>query len=175
MVENRCGDVRDNVVRVTYLFLDLSVCDRCIGTEDVLDEVMCELGPVLESKGYRIIYEKQEVTSAEIAEKYRFISSPTILVNGRDIFDTVIEKDCGCCGKIAGDKIDCRVYEYDGRLLDVPPKKMIAEAVLRKVCEEDMDADEEYVLPDNLRRFFEGRKRRTLSVRSGRRVKVRKV
>ena len=36
-------------VIIDYLYLDLQTCDRCIGTDKVLEEVISELTPALES------------------------------------------------------------------------------------------------------------------------------
>lgn len=37
---------------IEYLYLDLSVCDRCIGTDEVLDHVIDVLEPALQLAGY---------------------------------------------------------------------------------------------------------------------------
>lgn len=50
-----------------------------------MDEVVEVLRPALELAGYTVDYQKHEMTTAQIAEQYHFVSSPTILVNGRDI------------------------------------------------------------------------------------------
>ena len=35
-------------VKIEYLYLDLNSCDRCVGTDVILDEVVSLLQPVLE-------------------------------------------------------------------------------------------------------------------------------
>ncbi len=47
-------------VLVEYLYLDLQVCDRCIGTEHVLEEVLTKLSPVLQLAGYELEYRKKK-------------------------------------------------------------------------------------------------------------------
>jgi len=42
-------------VLVEYLYLDLQACDRCIGTDDALDEVMTVLEPALQLAGYKVL------------------------------------------------------------------------------------------------------------------------
>ena len=74
---------------IEYLYLDLNTCDRCIGTDAVLDEVVAVLRPALELAGYAVDYQKREMATPQLAEQYHFLSSPTILVNGRDIFGAV--------------------------------------------------------------------------------------
>ena len=72
-------------VLVEYLYLDLQSCERCIGTDNVLDEVMEVLTPALEMAGYDVTYIKTEVETAEQAIDLRFEASPTVRVNGQDI------------------------------------------------------------------------------------------
>ena len=36
-----------------------------------------------------------------------------------DICKDVKESDCGCCGEISGTQVDCRVFEYEGKLYEV--------------------------------------------------------
>ena len=145
---------------VEYLYLDLQTCDRCIGTDKVLDEVMLTLTPALKLAGYKIEYRKVEMKTAELAERHRFLSSPTIRVNGSDICQTVMENRCGCCGEISGTDVACRVFEFNGKSYEVPPKEMLAKAVLNAVfghIETDCSC-ENYKLPENLKTFFEGKK-----------------
>lgn len=155
-----CNDVSDKKVVVEYLYLDLQTCDRCIGTDNVLDEVMMTLTPALQLAGYEVEYNKIEMETLELAEQYQFLSSPTIRVNGRDICMSVKENSCGCCSEISGTDVDCRVFEYNGESYEVPPKEMLAEAILRAVFSlvgEDCSCSG-YELPDNLKTFFDGKK-----------------
>lgn len=144
---------------VEYLYLDLQTCERCIGTDRILDEVMLTLTPALKLAGFTVEYRKIQMKTAEIAKQYRFLSSPTIRVNGRDICQSVAENSCGCCSDISGADVDCRVFEYNGENFEVPPKEMLAEAILRTVfgqAEADCSG-EDYELPENLRDFFDGK------------------
>jgi hypothetical protein len=83
-----------------------------------------KLKPALTLAGYDVEYEKIEIKNPELAVQYRFVSSPTILVNGTDIFGEVKESDCGCCGEIAGTEIDCRVFQANGETHEVPTEEM---------------------------------------------------
>jgi len=157
-----CG--RDHVpvkkVIVEYLYLDLQTCERCIGTDTVLDEVMLTLTPALQFSGYKVEYHKIQMETAELSERFKFLSSPTIRVNGRDICGSVEENRCGCCSDISGSEVDCRVFAYNGESFEVPPKEMLAEAILKTVfgLPESVCPDNNgYKLPDNLRAFFEGK------------------
>ena len=147
-------------VKIEYLYLDLDTCDRCVGTDAVLEDVIVELTPALELAGYSVSYSKIKIDNEELAVQHRFVSSPTIRVNGRDICDEVKESDCGCCGEISGTQVDCRVFEYEGNLYEVPPKAMLAEAILRNAFSDAESCNCGcgcYEVPDNLRNFFEGK------------------
>lgn len=153
-----CSSVEKKTVTVDYLYLDLQTCDRCIGTDQVLEQVLEQITPALELAGYQVIYEKTEIATEELAVQHRFLSSPTIRVNGRDICGTVKESDCGCCGEISGTKVDCRVFEYEGETYEVPPEAMLAEAILKGVFAPPTDCGCGcYELPENLRTFFHGK------------------
>jgi hypothetical protein len=160
-----CNKASGKKVIVEYLYLDIDTCDRCIGTDAVLDEVMKILTPALSLAGYEVVYNKIEMKTAETAKKHRFISSPTIRVNGNDICPSVSENSCGCCSEISGTDVDCRVFEYNGKSYEVPPKEMLAETILKTVFgQENLGCCcGEYELPDNLKRFFDGKKNKECS------------
>jgi len=154
-----CESASEKKIVVEYLYLDLQTCDRCIGTDSVLDEVMLTLTPALELAGFAVEYKNIAMETAKIAEQYQFLSSPTIRVNGHDICPSVAENSCGCCSDISGTDVDCRVFEYKGKTYEVPPKEMIAEAILQTVFSpaESGCSCSGYELPENLKNFFEGK------------------
>jgi len=147
-------------VVVDYLYIDLEACDRCVGTEHVLNEVMVTLSPALSLAGLEVRCNKIEMKTAETAQRHRFLSSPTIRVNGADICQSVVENSCGCCSDISGTDVSCRVFEYGGEVYEVPPKEMLAEAILDAVFGQSQEdgSCKEYALPQNLRDFYEGKK-----------------
>ena len=148
-------------VRIDYLYLDLHTCDRCVGTDAVLEEVLKELTPAFTLAGYSISYNKIEIKSEKDAIENKFVSSPTIRVNGFDICDEVQESDCGCCGEISGTQVDCRVFAYEGQLYEVPPKAMLAESVLKRAFDAEKNrCCECYELPENLKNFFRGKNKK---------------
>jgi hypothetical protein len=142
-----------------YLYLDLQTCDRCIGTDNVIDEVMLTLTPAMKLAGREVDYRKIKMETAELAKQYRFLSSPTIRVNGQDICKSVAENSCGCCGEISGTDVECRIFEYNGETYEVPPKEMLAEAILQAAFGqvESGCSCGGYELPENLKEFFEGK------------------
>jgi glutaredoxin len=150
----------ENLIKVEYLYLDLNSCDRCIGTDNVLDDVMKVLTPALKIAGYEVVYNKVEMKNEELAGEYKFVSSPTIRVNGKDICQSVAENNCGCCSDISGTDVDCRVFEYQGVKYEVPPKEMIASSILQAVFgqTEKAGSNEHYTIPKNLKVFYKGKK-----------------
>jgi hypothetical protein len=154
-----CCEAAQKKVLVEYLYLDLQTCERCIGTGNFLDEIMKTLTPALELAGYTVEYNKVEMENANIAIQHKFLSSPTIRVNGRDICTSIQENNCGCCSDISGTDVDCRLYEYKGKTYEVPPKEMLAEHILCSVFREDSEGcscENAYQMPENLNSFYEG-------------------
>ena len=145
---------------IDFLYLDLSVCTRCQGTDTNLDEALEEVSRVLEATGVEVILNKINVLSEELARQHRFISSPTIRVNGHDIQIDAIESLCESCGDLCGDEVDCRVWVYQGKEYTIPPKAMIIEAILKEVYgnKSGDNEEKEFKLPENLKHFYESMK-----------------
>jgi hypothetical protein len=144
---------------IEFLYLDLSVCKRCQGAETNLDKALEEVSGLLKAAGFDITVNKINIASKEMAVKHRFVSSPTIRVNGTDIDLEVKETACTECGDLCGDSVDCRVWTHEGIEYTEPPKTMIINAILRAVYSRQdtiPDPKSEYRLPDNLKRFFDG-------------------
>jgi hypothetical protein len=160
-----CCEHTDKKVLIEYFYLDLETCDRCMGTDVVLEEVMTILTPTLELAGYTVEYRKTEITTAEIAVQYEFLSSPTIRVNGKDICQTVSETSCGCCSEISDTDVDCRVFEYDGEAYEIPPKEKLADDILQSIFGiiDDNCSCKSYELPENLKAFFDGKNNKNCS------------
>ena len=144
-------------VVIDFLYLDLAVCTRCKGTGDSLDSALAQVAGVLQASGAEAVVNRIHVDSEEKALQYRFASSPTIRVNGRDIQLAGKESKCESCGDLCGDDVDCRVWLYQGKEYTSPPPAMIVDAILREVYGQPAAAaavSESFVLPDNLRKFF---------------------
>lgn len=143
-------------LNLDFLFLDLNTCERCMATDDTLNEAVAEISGVLSTLGYELAINKVNITTRALAEQYRFLSSPTIRVNGVDICGSVEENDCQDCGDLCGDDVDCRVFLYDGEQYNQPPKAMIMDGILRAIYQQALPVPTKYILPDNLNRFFSG-------------------
>lgn len=159
-----CKPERKKIV-IDFLYLDLTICERCKGTENNLDAAIKEVSEILKAAGYDVVVKKININSEELAYKYHFISSPTIRINGRDISPELKESYCCDCGEICGDEVDCRVWMLDGEEYAVPPKSFIVDAILKEVYgggyrqnDAEKILNEEYTLPENLKKFFKGLK-----------------
>ena len=146
-------------VVIDFLYLDLSVCQRCQGADQNLSEALEEVTKVLSSAGYVVQVNRIHMATKELAIQYEFLSSPTIRVNGQDIVLEVTESTCQDCGDLCGDSVDCRSWVYEGREYAEPPKAMIIASILKRVFGGEAvvaQPKEPYVLPENLKLFFEG-------------------
>ena len=116
---------------------------------------------MLEAAGVEASVQKIHVQNEQLAREHRFLSSPTIRINGRDIQLDVKESLCESCGDLCGEDVDCRVWVYQGQEFTFPPKAMIVDAILRAVYSgrEDDSGDEPeiYEVPTNLKKFFAAR------------------
>ena len=141
---------------IEFMFIDLTVCDRCLGTDASLEEAVGEVANVLKATGYEIEIRKILIESEEQAGELGFVSSPTIRINGQDIQLDGKESLCESCGDVCGEDVDCRVWIWQGREYSTPPKAMLVDAILRHVYGGRQTARPaiKQEVPDNLKRFF---------------------
>lgn len=142
---------------IDFLYLDLNTCERCMATDETLKQALHVLSGVFDTLGLEVRINSINITSRELAEKYRFISSPTIRVNGVDICSELVESNCADCGDLCGDNVDCRVFVYEGKEYERPPVPMIVDGILKAIYGQQSPKEEAYALPDNLERFFSGK------------------
>jgi hypothetical protein len=149
-----------DLVRIDFLFLDLSTCDRCLGTDRNLESALEVVREVLEATGTAVEVRKTLVETVAQARELRFVSSPTIRVNGRDLAFELKESACGCeaCTDGSGEPIACRDWTYRGEEYTEAPVGLIVDVILGEVyggaprrATTPHDAHE---LPENLERFF---------------------
>ncbi len=129
---------------INFLYLDLSVCERCQATDKVLDEALDDLRQEIKSVK-ELTINKIKITSDEEAQNYNFIRSPTIRLNGVDIEEILTGKleikdnycdSCvkGCadsCSAVTGGGTQCRIVEYEGKTYEAVPKEMIKDAITK--------------------------------------------
>lgn len=141
---------------IEFLYLDLSVCQRCQSTEQSLMSALDELSDQLRQEGFTITLHKININTANLAIKHRFVSSPTIRVNGSDIAESLVETLCEDCGTLCGDQVNCRMWSYQSQTFSSPPIDMIKEAVMKSLEDSSPIEMVPYVLPKNLELYFEG-------------------
>lgn len=140
---------------IDFLYLDLTTCERCMGTDKVLEEVIRELNPTLLNRNIRLILKKTKIDSPESAFQYHFLSSPTIRVDGFDILGEVRENLCESCGDICGTETLCRVFEYEGKSYNEPPRGMLKKEILKVVDGISVTKKSyDYKLPGNIANFL---------------------
>lgn len=150
-------------ITIDFLFLDLTTCTRCVGSDHSLETALGVVRDVLDATGAAVEVRKTLVETAAQARELGFVSSPTIRVNGRDIAIELKESPCGSepCGCGCDDDTACRVWTYRGQEYTEAPVGLIVDAVLGELyggaARSGLATDEAYELPGNLVSFFAGR------------------
>lgn len=154
-------NISSQLVNIDFLFLDLSVCTRCQGTEGSLDDALESTAELLKNSGYEVKVNKIHIQTEDHAKQERFVSSPTIRVNGFDIQMEVKENHCSTCSSLTdGASVDCRLWTYKGKEYSTPPKEMIIDAVMSRIYgnkkeDDELNGKDAFILPDNLVEYFE--------------------
>lgn len=153
-----CSEVHKKEILIEFMYLDLETCERCCGTDAALVEAIDKVADLLTAAGLEPVLKKIKIESIQMAEEYKFLSSPTIRVNGRDVTSSVKENACTDCGDICGDDVKCRVWEYEGNRYEVPPIGLLVDGLLKGVYSPESLSKpaEEYDVPENIRTFFAG-------------------
>jgi len=150
-------------VEIEFLYLDLDVCTRCKGTDANLETALRIVQEVLQASGTDVSTRKVLVDSEETARKLRFLSSPTIRINGRDIALEFRETPCdSCAGACACDGgVNCRVWVHEGKEYTEAPVALIVNARLSEIYDRqsaDRPASSRpFELSENLKHFFEAK------------------
>lgn len=147
-------------LNIQLFAIDLSTCSRCTGSLSNVEEAIATLQPVLASTGTVIQFQKILVESAAQAEQLRFVSSPTIRVNGRDIILETTESRCGDCSDLSGSPqgTACRTWSYQGESYTEAPVGMIVDAILREMYQGEVSVpvvSHPIEVPQNLQQFFQ--------------------
>lgn len=149
---------------IEFLFLDLQSCTRCVGTDVTLQEALDLTRAALAVAGIEVNVTKRLIESEADAQQFRFVSSPTIRINGQDITGTFVESACNSCSDLCAcnGSVDCRVWRYRGQDYTEAPTGLIVEAILRHAAAPVAVSSEPFVdVPENLKQFFRSRSRAT--------------
>ena len=144
-------------IDIDFLFIDLTTCTRCRGTDENLSRALDTVRAVLSATGATVNVRKVLIDTEELAQEHRFLSSPTIRVNGRDTALATKESRCGSCGDVAGQATDCRVWTYEGEEYTEAPEPLLVDAILRAAYAPvpgEIGTTQYPGVPENLTRFF---------------------
>jgi hypothetical protein len=85
------------------------------------DEALQRLREVMQEEGIEASIEMIKVETEAQAQEHRFVGSPTILIDGRDIVSPTVGNRY---------RLACRVYTLeDGRISPLPSREMIRKAL----------------------------------------------
>ena len=154
---------REKQIEIEFLYLDLDVCTRCKRTDANLETALRTVREVLQASGTDVTTRKMLVDSEETARKLKFVSSPTIRINGRDIALEFRETPCDSCAEACACDVgvDCRVWVYEGKEYTEAPVPLIVSALLSEVYD-SQNADRPassrpFELSENLKHFLEAK------------------
>ena len=156
-------------LEIEFLYLDLDVCTRCRVTDANLETALRSVRSVLEASGTIVNVRKVLVASEEMARRLKFVSSPTIRVNGQDIALELREAPCDSCTEACAcdGSVNCRVWLHGGKEYNEPPVPLIVDALLTEIYGTQDRArpvvPDKFVLSDNLKRFFAAKRRKATS------------
>jgi len=109
-------------------------CPWCVKTKRLIRESLRELEVKADVKEILI-------DSEEKSRKYKFVGSPTVRINGKDIQEKLNKGRCLPCEELTEStkettefvkkecKCGCRVYIYKDKQYPYPPKEMLKEVI----------------------------------------------
>jgi hypothetical protein len=148
------------IIDVELLALDLSTCPRCVGTLENIETAIKTVQPVLEVTEIDVGLRKILIASEEQACEHRYVTSPTVRINRRDIGFETLESACEACSDLCGcaEGTTCRVWRYRGQEFTQAPVGLIVEVLLREIVASHPQAVTESPVyegvPENLRQVF---------------------
>lgn len=148
-------------IDLKLLALDLDTCTRCIGTLSNIEVAIDKVKNILDVTNTNINVSKILIESEEHAKAHRFVSSPTIRINDRDIVFETLESECDSCTDLCGCEggVSCRIWKYQGQEYTEAPVGLIVESLMAEIYgsyQEKAEKAETYQVPQNLKQFFAG-------------------
>lgn len=89
-------------MQIDFFYFDLNTCGRCKETEVNLTDVLKELGLLTRLKTHKLKDHREYVKG------FGDVVSPSIFVDGKDIFKKVETSQCDECSQICGKSVGCR-------------------------------------------------------------------
>ncbi len=87
---------------IDLFYFDMQSCQRCKETDRNLQDAINELGAKV-----KLIKHKLE-DHEEYVEGFGKVVSPSIFLNGRDIFSKTNVSSCNECSNLCGQSVNCR-------------------------------------------------------------------
>jgi hypothetical protein len=117
--DNKVVDCKIIIQEKGKIVIEFQYFEGCPNAKNSLDNLIVVKKELkLEDNEIRII----EVPDLESAEKYNFQGSPSILINGIDIYTD---------SKPLGYNYSCRVYSFNGQQTGIIPREFIKEKILQ--------------------------------------------
>jgi hypothetical protein len=117
------------MLKIEFLYYDKINCKRCSSTDKSVKLTLRELKKAIKDTKLKINFKEKELSESKIH------LSPTVLINGKDI-EKLLNKNsklksnvCMDCCQLSGHSVNCRTFNYKGKLYDHIPKEMITEAI----------------------------------------------
>ena len=150
------------VIEIELLALDLASCTRCVGTLRNIQRAIETIRPVLEMTDAQVHVSSHVIASEEQARQHRFVTSPTVRINGRDIAFETLESTCDSCTDLCGcEGTSCRVWRYQGEDHTEAPIGLVVESMLCVLFSNGPTsgggASVYPGVPENLQQFFRSR------------------
>ena len=89
-------------MQIDYFYFDLKTCNRCQESDKNLTQALKELGLKIKVNKHKLSGHEEDV------EGFGHVVSPSIFVNGKDIFSKVETSSCDECSQICETSVACR-------------------------------------------------------------------
>lgn len=110
--------------KIDFFYFDMQSCRRCKETDRNLQDAVRELGGKV-----KIVKHKLD-DHGEYVEGFGKVISPSIFLNGQDIFPKTNTSSCDECSDLCGKSVNCRAESDDSDPLTKSGiKKAISEAI----------------------------------------------
>jgi len=153
-------DQPSRTLDIELLALDLNTCTRCVGSLANIKQAIALLQETLNAIGVSVSVRYILIESEEQARQQKFVTSPTIRINGADMALETLESQCSSCTDLCGcDRgVNCRVWRYQGEEYTEAPVGMIVDAILGAIYRHERQSISSLTsysdVPDNLKQFF---------------------
>jgi len=144
-------------IKINYLYLDVSVCTRCQGSDLNLEKAVESLKTIFSNYDFNL--SKIHIDTIDLALKEKFVSSPTIRIDGKELPIEFKENNCDSCGDFCGDNVDCRIWVHNGEEYESAPTEMLIELISDYINGKNnlLPLDSKYTIPENIIHFFSAR------------------